>query len=148
MLMWHILFATLAAFCQTSITGIVYEGKEPVFAAYVFLAQHRSVNTVTDENGFFCMEISDSLKNDTLVVNYLGCQDYKIPLVNLKAPCKISLIPNQNKTTLSEVVVKADASASKEFAACQLNKALIYMTPAANADPLRAIALQAYSTST
>lgn len=62
MLTWHILFVTLAAFCHTSITGIVYEDKEPVFAAYVFLSQHRSVNTVADEAGFFSMGISDSLK--------------------------------------------------------------------------------------
>lgn len=146
--MWQILFVTLDIHGQTTITGRVFEGKEPVFAASVFLTPHRCVNTTTDENGYFSIEISDSLYTDTLVVGYLGYKDYKILLTDWKGPCVISLVPNQSATTLSEVVVRADPIASKEFAASQLDKSSIYMTPSAGADPLRAVALQPYSTPT
>ncbi len=148
MLMWQILLGISATYSQTTITGHVYEDKEPVFAANVFLAQHRCVNTITNEDGFFSIEVTDSLHTDTLIVSYLGYKDYKIPLTNWKEPCIISFTLSQSTTTLSEVVVIADPTASKEFAASQLDKTAIYMTPAAGADPLRAVALQPYSTST
>ena len=147
-LMWLALFIRLDIHSQTTITGRVFEGKNPVFAASVFLIPHRCVNTITDDNGYFSIDIPDSLYTDTLMVSYLGYKDYKILLTNWKEPFIISLVPNQSTTTLSEVVVRADPVASKEFAASQLDKISIYMTPSAGADPLRAVALQSYSTST
>ena len=148
LLMWLALFIRLDIHSQTTITGCVFEGKNPVFAASVFLIPHRCVNTTTDDNGYFSIDIPDSLYTDTLMVSYLGYKDYKILLTNWKEPFIISLVPNQSTTTLSEVVVRADPVASKEFAASQLDKISIYMTPSAGADPLRAVALQSYSTST
>lgn len=148
-LMWQFLFATLTAYSQaTTITGYIYEGKEPIFAANVFLAQHRGLNAITDEKGFFTLNVADSIDTDTLIVSYLGYNEYKMPLTDKKKDYIILLTPKQNATTLSEVVVKANIIASKEFAVSQIDKTSIYMTPAAGADPLRAVALQSYSTST
>lgn len=147
-LMWQILFVALDIHSQTTIKGRVFEGKEPAFAASVFLTPHRGVNTITDDKGDFILEVPDSLYTDTLVVSYLGCKDYNVLLSNWKDSCVIYLVPNQSATTLSEVVVQADPIASKEFAVSQLSKSSIYMTPSASADPLRAVALQPYSTST
>ena len=146
--MWQILFATLAVYSQTTITGHVYIDKEPVFAATVFLANHHQVNTITNENGFFSMNVPDSIQKDTLIVCYLGYKDYKAPLTDWKEPHMIHLELNFSITTLSEIVIQTDLTASKEFAASQLDRTAIYMTPAAGADPLRAVTLQPYSTNT
>lgn len=148
LLVGQMLFAPLVVSGQTTFAGHVYEENEPAFATSVFLVQNDSVNAMTDEYGFFKLDVADGLLTDTLVVSYLGYKDYKVALSVLKSPCVIHLKPDHSITSLSEVVVKADPTASKEFAASQIDRVSIYMTPAAGADPLKTISLQPYSTST
>ena len=140
--------AVMACHAQTSLTGYVREGDEGMFAANVFLKGHPDAGTVTDEEGYFELSLTDDMADDTLVVRYLGYEDFRAALSALDNPCVIRLSTNKEGLTLSEVVVKADVTAGKEFATDQLDKMDIYMMPAASADPLKAVRLQAYSTST
>lgn len=147
--MWQMFLGTLLAYGQNAITGYVYDGKAPIFAANVFLANNPDIGTITDEKGYFKLDIAaGSLLKDSLTIRFLGYKDYKTALSELKNPCKIKMEPDNSGIMLSEVIVKSNLSASKEFAVEQLDKVSIYMTPAAGADPLKAVGLQPYSTST
>lgn len=143
-----LLLAPIVLWGQTVFSGCVSDGIQPIFAANIFVSGYHSVGAVTDEAGHFEINIPDSLLADTLVVTSLGYEESRMSLSQLDNPCAIVLRHDNTGYSLSEVVVQADPMASSVFAVNQLDKVSIYMTPAAGADPLRAISLQPYSTQT
>lgn len=147
-LLWQLFFAIVTIHSQTHICGYVFFNKKPIFAASIFLENNNSLSTTTDEMGYFKFEVPDSLQGDTLVVSSLEFEVCKIALSTITDSCKIELVAEKRTISLPEVAIKADVTACNEFATSNLDKVAIYMSPAANADPLKAITLQSYSTST
>lgn len=147
-LLCQLFFAIVTIHSQTQFCGHVFFNKKPIFAASVYLENNNNVSTTTDEMGGFKLEVPDSLQRDTLVVSSLEFEDFKIALSAITDSCKIELIAEKKTVSLPEVAIKAEVTACNEFATSNLDKVAIYMSPAANADPLKAISLQSYSTST
>jgi hypothetical protein len=130
-----------------TISGHVWADKEPAFAANIYLMAHKEVHAISDEQGFFELHVAaKDILPDTLVVSYLGYRDYKLFSDTIISPIEVHLEPEEME--IPEVIVQADPSNSKEFAVTKLDKVAIYMNPAANADPLKAIKMLPYSTST
>lgn len=143
-----LMFGVTITMCGQTVKGKVILDKEPAFAANVFLRNHPQIGVVTGEDGIFELTLADSLKTDTIVVHILGCQDVFTPLADIHHFFTIHMQPSQYGMMLSEIVVRADPTASKEFAVTRLDKSAIYLNPASGADPLRAIRLLPYSTAT
>ena len=148
-----IVFATLwflpAFHCRSqTIRGTVFADGEPAFSASVFLKQHAHISTIADEDGHFELALQDGILPDTLLVTYVGYKEYALPLAT-NAPLgnlTIKLMPNT--ATIAEVKILADATSSKEFAVTKLTQWEVLTNPSASADPLKAVAMMAYSTPT
>lgn len=135
------------AYGQT-LSGEVRVGGKGVFAADIFLLQHPDIITISDENGHFELDLNDSLYSDSLVVRSLGYYDWQKCVSDISSYLVVELRPRVRHVDLESVVVRADPLVSKEFAAFRMTKESIYMTPASNADPLRAVSLLPCNTST
>ncbi len=64
---------------EREISGIVIDAEKdsPLQGANVFF-HHSNVGTVTDSEGYFKFTVDLNALNDTLIVNYLGYQEYRI----------------------------------------------------------------------
>ncbi len=134
---------------QGVLTGKVLDSdKEPIFCANVYLANNVTKGVVSGIDGCFKIEINESEVNDTLIISYLGFENYKVSLskINFKDTIFVVLKPNQN--VLQEVVLTANKSQTKEFSVKELDRISIYMLPASYGDPLKAISFLPYSTNT
>ena len=132
---------------QVMITGkVVDKQKQPIFAANIFLESNQSIGSVSDFDGLFALKVPD--KNVVLVISYIGYNTRKIVLsdLDLKKPLQIVLTENMNQ--LSEVVIRADDPISKRFAVNKLSGLDIYLNPASQGDPLKAITVLPSSTTT
>lgn len=108
-LMLFILFVCSAGFkLNAQITGQVLDAKthDPLKGANVELTASR-IGEITDRDGFFSLKFSPENADDTLLVSFLGYEDYSIPVIKYKNNSVILLEPISLEYADS-VVVKAE----------------------------------------
>ena len=131
------------------IQGIVLDEEEqPIFAANVFLRNAPESGQITDFDGGFQLAIEATQLEDTLVVSFLGYEEWQIAVQSIKKETKLNIQLQSNTTDLETVVVEASPSISQDFAVAQLKKLDIYLNPVSAADPLKAITVLPGSTNT
>jgi hypothetical protein len=76
------------------ISGIVLDAKKqvPVEGANVFVSRVE-IGTTSDADGYFKLLIDAKYKVDTLVISFLGYEDYRLPISGLISPLTIKLVP-------------------------------------------------------
>jgi outer membrane receptor protein involved in Fe transport len=97
----------MLAVVQTKLTGIVQDAQTdmPLKGADVYLI-HAQYGTTTDEDGFFQLEISDAqMQNDTLVISFLGYQNFRIAVSEFNNRRVVRLMP-ANLNVSDSVVVR------------------------------------------
>ncbi|MBN7818037.1 carboxypeptidase-like regulatory domain-containing protein [Algoriphagus pacificus] len=114
----RILFSLILIFlcgihCQTifgqSISGSVmdFESKEPLVNSYIFIKNYPEFNWITNDEGAFSIKFPESIKNDTLVVSFLGYKSKVVPLLSLNTSgVKIEL--DRLMIALDEIVVRPE----------------------------------------
>lgn len=92
-------------FAQNKVVGVVKDFNTNAGIPYcpVVVKNNQKVNTITNEDGAFMLEASDS---DTLQIKYIGYKSKLISVLNLRKTSTIYLIPKDQ--VLTEVVVRAD----------------------------------------
>lgn len=75
--------------------------KEPLAGTNIYLVISQ-IGTVTNEEGRFILSVTGKIQSDTLVINYLGYDEYRIAFSNFKNHSVISLQPKN--LTLSEAI--------------------------------------------
>ena len=96
------LFKPVDLFAQLYGKVIDESTKEPLAGTNIYLAVSH-IGTVSDEEGRFILSITGKLQSDTLVVNYLGYDEYRIALNEFENYSIISL--RQKNLTLSESIL-------------------------------------------
>jgi hypothetical protein len=127
---------------------VIDEANTPVFAANVYLKQHPDQGTITELDGSFKLALPASLETDTLVVSFIGYQEWQQAVDDHAVVQPLTITLKEETNQLQTVTVKASASISEEFSAAQLKKLDIYLNPVSAADPLKAITTLAGSTNT
>lgn len=134
---------------QGILTGKVLDlNKEPICYANVYLANNVTKGVVSDIDGCFKIEINKIKARDTLIISYLGFENFKVSLSQINFKDTISVVLKPNLNVLQEVVLTASKSQTKEFSVKELDRVSIYMLPASYGDPLKAISFLPYSTNT
>ncbi|MCO6026376.1 TonB-dependent receptor [Prevotella cerevisiae] len=128
------------------ISGTVKAGGDPAFAATVFLSKDKKHTVLVDENGNFSILVNEKTPDDTLNVTFMGFDPYKEAVGQIHSPLYIVL--RESKVILNSVVITASDPLSQEFAVSDLQRSDIYQAPFSGADPLKAIKILPYSTST
>ncbi|MCH3995265.1 MAG: carboxypeptidase-like regulatory domain-containing protein [Prevotella sp.] len=141
-----LLSCTLSTNAQEVISGTVKAGGDPAFAATIFLSKDKKHTVLVDENGNFSIPVNAKTPNDTLNVTFMGFDPFKEAVGQIHSPLHIVL--RESKVILNSVVITASDPLSQEFAVSDLQKSDIYQAPFSGADPLKAIKILPYSTST
>lgn len=137
---------TLNAFSQNNLKGYVQDSRNnPIFAATILLKHNPEQTTSTDLDGKFVLQ-SKNLDNDTLEVSYLGYKTLQIALSKIPNKDSILLVLQGRGNHLSEIIITARTPISADFSAVQLTKLDVYLNPAAQGDPLKAISFLPSST--
>lgn len=92
------------------ISGTVSDSKtkDPLIFADLII-EGSNIATITNTEGAFSIKIPNDLKNQSVLVQYLGYQDRVIPIEHLITNSKISLL--QSVTALKEVTISAPKDA-------------------------------------
>lgn len=103
----HTLVITVLHAQTQSISGRVFDAqsKEPLGGANVFLSD-RSIGSTTDDDGFFRLRIRNISTTDSLLVRYIGYQNYKIALHLYESNSIIYLL--QKIDLEKEIIVTGD----------------------------------------
>jgi|SaaInlStandDraft_1057018.scaffolds.fasta_scaffold20722_2 hypothetical protein len=102
---------------------------------------------MTDFDGNFSLPIKNS--NDTLIASYLSYKTKQIPLKEFNFNEKTIIVLDEKPHSLQEVVIKAGDPISEQFAVTKMNILRdVYLNPASQGDPLKAITLLPVSTTT
>lgn len=117
----------------------------PLFPASVSIKTLK-IGTTTDLDGLFKIEVPTECTRDSLEISYIGCNPVVIPISDIASKDSAKIILESSNTLLSEVFVSVSPSITKEFAVKNISRLDIYMTPGANADPLRTINILPFST--
>jgi hypothetical protein len=120
--------------------------KEALPGANIFLQSDWSIGGTTNENGIFDLKINKPIKNDTLIVSYIGYKDSHIPIHSGNNTISVELEPFAK--LLEESVITARRIIAEEFTVKQMKRMDIYLNPAAKADPLLAVNAMPSSTTT
>ncbi|MDR2811447.1 MAG: TonB-dependent receptor [Tannerellaceae bacterium] len=133
---------------ETGIRGrITDKTGEPVLAANVYLKNEPDKGTASDINGSFVLRYeSRNLTRDTLIVSFLGLKTRIIPIASIDINEEISILMEDDRQMLVEVVIKANPSLSKEFSVQEISKYDIYNTPTSAGDALKMITVLPAST--
>lgn len=132
---------------QVMITGkVVDKQKQPIFAANIFLESNQSIGTVSDFDGLFTLKVPS--EDEVLVVSYIGYNTQKIALSKIDITQLQTIVLNENISQLSEILIRAEDPISKRFAVNKLSGLDIYLNPASQGDPLKAITVLPASTTT
>lgn len=143
------LFTSLNIYAQnTNIQGKVTDKKgEPILAANVYLKKEPDKGTASDINGNFILHCETlNLRNDTLIISFLGLKTQNLPLSYIDLSKEISIIMEEDQQILVEVVIKANPSISREFSVKEISKFDIYNTPSSAGDALKMITVLPAST--
>ena len=123
---------------NTTLKGIVKDKKEqPIFAANVYLKATPSKGVVTDLDGQFEIQVLN--QEDTLVISFIGYEAVELPLSETDITIPLQLSLNESSQLFDEVVITAKAPISEQYAVTKLEKLDIYLNPASQGDPLKAI---------
>jgi len=121
----YLVFALVAATLTNVLPDIkgkvIDEKSKPLPYASVFLKNHPSVGTVSEENGRFTVSAdtashitADAIKRDTLIISMLGYETVRVPVTQLKSD-KINVIRmKEYHFFIDEAVVKASKNARKQ----------------------------------
>ncbi len=138
---------TILSFSQTIINGVVKDKKgEPIFAANIFTKSLNGKGVTTDFNGNFIIN-SDNFK-DTLLVSFIGYETSEIILSTIDTTTTLIVILKESDRTLKEVVIAAQDPISEQFSVFKMKKLDIYFNPVSQGDPLKAITILPFSTTT
>ncbi|HNU87292.1 MAG TPA: carboxypeptidase-like regulatory domain-containing protein [Ferruginibacter sp.] len=100
------LFFTSTAFSQVNIKGRVVYEKDNTPAAYASVELlHQKDGELTDQAGFFSLQLSKPSKNDTLQISMVGYETLKIPVA--EALHKKEFVLSQKTGNLENVTIKA-----------------------------------------
>ncbi len=103
-----VLIINISVFSQNKsvISGTIInkENQESLPFTSISLKNH-SVGTISNENGVFDFYIPKSMRNDTLVISFIGFNSYEIPVSSAKSELKINLQPSNN--VLDEVIISS-----------------------------------------
>lgn len=147
---FFIITSRYVVYPQHIVSGYVVDlQKKPLFAVSISIP-NSTIGTATNNEGFFTMTIDEEQSMDTLQISYLGYNTEYLPVkyfIDNDASSNIITLTEATQE-LSEVVVFASPSISKEFAIERIDAIDIYMTPSAGADPLRAISRRVFNSAT
>ena len=103
-LLLFMFLSSVSAQDNFAVEGIIYakETKEPLPFASISL-KNFTIGTISNEKGQFDIYIPKSMRQDTLVVSYIGFTGYEIPLKNILKPISIQLETANN--VLDEIVL-------------------------------------------
>jgi hypothetical protein len=99
---------SLSLFCQSKrvITGVIIDKKTKEFLPFASISiKNLLTGTISNEKGDFSILIPEHLQNDTLVVNYIGYEQYLIDLGSINTLLKIELEPKTIE--LNEVIIQS-----------------------------------------
>lgn len=140
--------AWASALSQVQISGqIIDSDGQPVFAANIFLQSKVSIGTISDFEGKFSIALKSLDPQDSLIISSVGYEQTTVSINDIPENNFIIAIAPY-AFNLSGVEVIGTNPISESFAVETLNQLQIYLNPAANADPLKAIAASASSTNT
>ncbi len=138
---------TSITFSQITLKGLVQDGHgNPIFAAHVYLKNQPQQGNLTDLDGKFEFYIKST--NDTLMVSFIGYKTKEIILNQINKSDSLMITLQGNGHALSEVIITARTPISEDFSAVQLTKMSIYLNPASQGDPLKAISFLPSATTT
>jgi hypothetical protein len=120
---------------------IVGEDTEPLTGVNVYTTD-RSKYTISDENGMFAIDISNS---DTVVISMVGLER-KYYAGSEVENNKLVIIVLTNNNVLSEIIATPPKALSSNYSTIELDKYSILLNPMADGDALKAITLLPYST--
>ena len=87
-----------------SIEGTIKDGKNNESLPFASITLKKSrLGTISNENGEFDMYIPEKVKSDTLVVSYIGFNNYEIPVKRINNVLNITLTEANN--VLDEVLL-------------------------------------------
>jgi len=105
---------------EYKISGFVTDSESGQKLCYAsIMVINHALGISSDTNGFFELSLPDSLKNDTLVVSYVGYISRKICISSFKSDT-IDLVPQT--FSLSEIVIKPSTKKSKLIFINRFNK--------------------------
>ena len=141
------LYSTFS-FAQSKINGVVNNREgEPIFAANVYFKSAPQKGVTSNFEGIFSLNLTHV--KDTLIVSFIGYQTKEIPTVGLDVSKSIIVILNKNSQTLAEVIIRAKDPISEQFAVVKMEMLKdVYLNPASQGDPLKAITVLPASTNT
>ncbi len=143
------LFVCCPAVSQTGISGVVKDSNgRPVFAANVYLQSNPQAGKTTDFDGNFSIKIDKPIKNDTLIISFIGFKIKRLSLSELTLREVIQVELEEDNQTLGQVNIIAKEPISEQFSVTRMEALDIYLNPVSNADPLKAITVLPASTTT
>ncbi len=131
------------------ISGRIIDSQEkPIFAANVYIKNNLEKGTTSDLDGNFVLDINHNNMKDTLIVSFIGFEKKEIALDKLAISKQVNIQLKEERTVLSEIVVRINPSLSKEFSIQSVSKLEIYSTPTSSGDALKMITTLPASTNT
>lgn len=121
---------------------------QPVFAANLYIKNHPQVGTTSGLDGKFVLTAGPEIRTDTLVVSFIGYLTFYLPVNRISHPENLIIILEEEDLSLTEIVVKANPSLSKEFSLKEISRMDIYNTPSAAGDILKMVTALPASTNT
>lgn len=120
-----------------------------IFAANVYLSPHYRLCTASDEEGFFQLSIpQDYLRQDSLVVSFIGYKSYRLALKHVVTKQTLNIVLQEDWRALDAVVLARNPELSEEFSLEKMEKLEIYLSPVAAGDPLNALTVLPAATNT
>ena len=131
----------------SQIRGIVVNSKEEViFGASIFIKNRPNYKTISDLYGIF--ELKTQQTDDTILIRFLGYNNLLIPIDNINFNTINKFVLTEKFRQLKSVEIKWKDPISEKFAVETLKPLDIYLNPNSNADPLKAITILPFATTT
>ena len=147
----------LFVFGQTKLYGqsILVKGsltdskKNPIVYANIYLENNTEIGTLSDFDGNYELNIKavDLEEDNYLLFTSIGFKTKRVKIEKVES-FRLDVILDEEAEILEEIILSSDSNASKEYTVLKLNKIDIYSNPSASADPLKALQIYPYSTST
>ena len=142
---YFLFIGSLFAQSKVDITGKIVDSEgAAVFAANVYCKSNPTKGTISDLDGSFALNAPTT--NDTLMVSYIGYATLEIPLVDLERYQDVVLQLDAAAEEFNTIIVTGKDPISEQYAVTKLEKLEIYLNPAAQGDPLKAITTLGAST--
>ncbi len=130
-----------------SIEGRIFdEQRRPLMAAHIQWASHPSTGAISDERGWFALPVV--VLPDTLIVRYIGYRTAYLLVDSSLLNQLVEIRLHPQKKVLKQVYVRGRMPLSGEYAVAQLKPMDIYLLPASQGDPLKAVSFSPSATNT